>query len=406
MKKKSLIAILLMISLLICSCQKAAPAEELTASIEKEAVEKVALGNAFYEDQLAFSWELFQKSAKVKAENILISPASVATALSMVANGAAGKTAEEILSALGASTAKEQNERIYSWQESLKSKGDVQYKDANSIWIRDIPELRVNDGFLSGNVSYYDAQVFKAPFDKSTVSQINGWVDEKTEGMIPKIINRLDAQAAMMLINALSFDGKWQKEYKEVQDQSFTALDGKLQDAKMMRSTESAYLENESAIGFLRPYNDQYSFGALLPKEKEGFEDYIQNLTTEEFGALISNPQYGLVEAALPKFKNEYRIELNELLSDMGMGSAFSMEEADFSKIAEFPLYISSVLHQTAIEVDEQGTKASAVTGLGANGSSAPAEKKQVILDRPFIYFILDTNTNLPIFIGTVTSLK
>ncbi|MBQ7095748.1 MAG: serpin family protein [Clostridia bacterium] len=407
MKKRSMIAILMIFALGICGCQKASSVEELTASIEKREVEKGILDEDFYKDQLGFSWELFQRSAKSGAENVLISPLSVATALSMAANGADGKTGEEFLSVLRADTGEQLNTRLYSWRKALESEGEVKYRDANSIWIRDLPELEVQEGFLQDNVSYYDAEVFKAPFNKATLAEINGWVKEKTDGMIPKFLEHLEAEGALMLINAISFEGKWKAEYKVVQDRSFTALDGERQDAKMMCSTEGTYLENESAIGFLRPYNNQYSFGALLPKEKDGFEQYIQNLTAEEFGSFIRNKQYLPVDAALPKFKREYSLELNGLLSEMGMPSAFSMEQANFSKIAELPLYISRVLHQTAIEVDEQGTKASAVTGLGMNGgSSAPAEKKQVNLNRPFIYFILDNSTDLPIFIGTVTSLK
>lgn len=407
MKKHSLIAILLIVVLVICGCQKAAPIEELTASIEKREVETGSLDEAFYKDHLHFSWELFQKSAKVDAENILISPLSVATALSMAANGAEGKTSEEFLSVLRADTQEQLNARLYSWRKALESEGEVKYQDANSVWIRDIPELKVRESFLQDNVSYYDAEVFKAPFNRATVAKINGWVKEKTNGMIPKFLESLDDESAVMLLNAISFQAKWEREYKEVREQSFTALDGERQDAKMMCSTEGTYLENEGATGFLRSYNDQYSFGALLPKDENGFEQYIQNLTAEEFGSFIGNKKYLLVDTALPKFKNEYSFELKELLSEMGMPSAFSMEQANFSKMSEYPLYISKVLHQTAIEVDEQGTKASAVTGLGMNGgSSAPAEKKQVILNRPFIYFILDNNTDLPIFIGTVTSLE
>jgi serpin B len=129
----------------------------------------------------------------------------------------------------------------------------------------------------------------------------------------------------------------------------------------------------------------------------------VQNLTGEELQGLLDNKKYGEVECELPKFTYEYQINLNQILQDMGMDTAFG-NGADFSKMADCAygnLYIGDVVHKTYIEVDENGTKAAAITGVGMTTESV-VEKYYVRLDRPFVYMIVDNETELPIFIGTL----
>ena len=215
----------------------------------------------------------------------------------------------------------------------------------------------------------------------------------------------------MILLNALAFEAQWETPYdkSDVQEKTFTAIDGAKQAAKLMKSHESRYIEDANAIGFLRPYqNGEYSFGALLPREDISLENYIASLTAADFYETVSNPKRAAVTAYLPKFEKKWSYELSGILDELGMPLAFS-DEADFSQMAEMPLHISAVQHKTYIKVDEKGTKAAAVTGIMTESDSVPEEpelKVEVRLDRPFVYFILDQKTNLPIFLGTVTSIE
>ncbi len=360
----------------------------------------------FGERQMDFSVELFCKAAqKTRCKNTLIAPISVTMALAMAANGAEGKTAQEMLSVLGGFSMEELNSYLGNWRVNLKNDERSTLRMANSIWIRDIQGFEAKQAFLANNAKYYDAKVFRAPFNKIGVQKINEWVEENTDGMIDQLLEELRPDTMMVLINALAFDAQWNEPYldHQVHKETFTTLEGKKQKVNMMYSTESRYLEGEGVIGFLRPYaGSKYSFGALLPEEGT-FEEYVNNLTGEQLAKLLETKQSTVVRALLPQFANEYSINLNETLEAMGMPSAFI---GGFGKMSNAELYIGEVLHKSVIEVTQSGTRAAAVTSVAMDkGTSPMVEPKTVTLDRPFIYFILDNETNLPIFMGTVTSI-
>jgi len=176
----------------------------------------------------------------------------------------------------------------------------------------------------------------------------------------------------------------------------------------MMHSSEYNYLESDQATGFLKPYQDGYSFAAILPDESISIDDYISNLTAENLSDMLKNIQNTEVSAEMPKFKSEYDTSLVDALQNMGMQNAFT-ESADFSGISsDTGLYINDVLHKTFIQVDERGTKAGAVTAvmMQENGLAVAHEPKFVILDRPFVYMIIDDANQLPVFIGTVKEVQ
>ena len=402
----AILSILCFWMLQLSGCGIPATASDLTAGRTARPVEEKPLDETFYTGQMDFSLKLFQQVAEESAENVLISPLSVALALAMTANGADGTTAEEMQAVLGGYSMEELNAYLHTWMKNLPSESQAKLELANSIWYRDAAELNVKEAFLQTNVDHYDASIYQDAFDQETVKKINQWVKTNTDGMIPHILNEIDPDTMMILINALAFDAKWNKPYEksDVNEEIFTALDGTEQTAQMMRSIEFIYLEEENAVGFLRNYKGgNYSFGALLPNEGITLSEFIDSLTVEGWKSLLQNAQEEVISAYLPKFSNEYSMELNDALKAMGMPSAFN--GANFSKISDCALFIDRVIHKTFIEVDEQGTKAAAVTGIMLNKGASGMPEKEVRLDRPFVYFILDNNTNLPIFMGTVTSI-
>ncbi len=384
--------------------------EKVTSSITEG---KEANSN-FVFNSADFALELFKKSAS-SDENSMISPLSVLLALSMTANGADSSTLAQMEKVLGGElTIDELNKYLRGYIDSLTSTDKAKLSIANSIWFRDDDNsIQVNNDFLQTNADYYNADAYSAAFDEQTLADINNWVNINTDGLIKSILDKIPGEAVMYLINAMVFDATWQDVYNEHQifEDTFNANDGTKQTVSMMRSEESKYLDDGKATGFIKPYADgHYSFIALLPNEDVSIQDYIASMTGEGFTGTIADAKSGIVYSTLPKFTSEYKIQMNDVLKDLGITDAFDSAMADFSKLGNSSLgniFISSVLHKTYISVDELGTKAGAVTSVEMGVTSMPvADIYTVTLDRPFVYAIIDNYTNLPLFIGAVLNIN
>lgn len=374
----------------------------------------VAFKNAYM--QLAV--ELLQKAAEEKREdNLLISPLSMQIALTMTANGADGQTLQEMESVLGQNVALEDlNEYLYDYlydrETGVSRVGNEELKIANSIWFRDQKDsFRVTEDFLQSMANYYVADIYKCPFDNKTVDDINAWVNAKTDGMIPDILEKIDSNSMMYLINAIAFDAQWDEPYDEtaIREGSFTTYEGKKQTVDMMHGEETVYLEDNRATGFLKPYEGgRFVFAVLMPNESTDLYEYLQTLTSESLSQTLAEAQNCKVFTKMPKFSYEFELSMNDALMEMGMPTAFDPDAADLSKLgtsSQGNLYIGNVLHKTFIRVDGLGTQAGAVTmvEIPAEGAMEPESYKEVIVDRPFVYMILDAENKLPIFLGCVT---
>lgn len=386
-------------------------AEDLMEDVIPSAVTGKEDDNDFRESQMELSIKLFRAMSEASGEkNVLISPLSIELALAMTANGAKGKTLDEMQELLGGDiTIDELNEYLYSYVNSLPSGEKYKVDIANSIWIRDEEgRLTIEDNFLKKNADYYGAAAYKAPFDSSTVRDINNWVNDNTDGMIDKVIEEIPYDAIMYLINALVFDAEWQKIYErnEIYDGVFTTEAGEERDVQMMFSSESKYFKTDSAKGFFKNYKDaKYSFVGILPDEDMTLDEYIASLDGEELLAVLDGAENGMVNVDLPKFEYEYELEMNNVLKSLGMPTAFDSQNADFTGIGRSiydNIFICRVLHKTHIKVDERGTKAGAVTVIEMFDCGAAMPPLTITLDRPFVYMIIDNETNLPIFMGCV----
>lgn len=411
---KKILCLIMTGALALCAgaCSKnTIQSSELTKDITAQKQESVEIGDDFRSKSMEFAFELY-KNSDSEDKNTLLSPLSVMLVLGMTANGAGGDTLAQFEDILGGGmSAQELSEFYRSYVDSLQSTDKTKVSIANSIWIKDMEGLRARPAFLQKSVDYYDATVYQADFDSKTIDDINQWVDDKTDGMIDGIIEELPPEALMVLINAISFDAEWQSIYNkdDVRDTDFTSYTGNKQVVEGMYGSENEYLEDENTTGFIKKYKDGYSFVALLPDEDVSIEEYVNSLTGEKFANLIDNRKSNLTYTMIPKFKYEYTIKLNEPLYNMGFEQMFDPSAADFSELAEFDygnIYVGSVLHKTFIEMGEKGTRAAAVTAeILAGNAMMPSDTKQVYLDRPFVYVIMDDETNLPIFIGTVLEL-
>lgn len=385
-------------------------ATDMTKDVTAKDIEDKSPDDTFLDSQMELSAKLFKQSvSRSGGENVLVSPLSISLALAMTANGAEGTTREEMEELLaGDMTIEELNQYLHTYVNGLPSDEKYKFHIANSIWYRDDEGLTIEEDFLQNNADYYGASIYKSPFDDTTVADINTWVKNNTDGMIDEIIDRIDRDTVMYLINALSFDAEWNTKYLETEiwDGTFTTLGKEERSVEMMSSMESVYLENEDVTGFVKHYKDKkYSFVALLPKDSEGINEFVFSLTGEKLQALLKGQQTASVEVVIPKFSYEYSISMNQMLKDLGMPTAFDTSLADFSKMASSSqgnIYIGDVTHKTFITVDENGTKAGAVTKVEMMDESAAMSDYRVDLNRPFVYLIMDNENNLPIFMGTV----
>ncbi len=391
-------------------------AVNLSEAVKSQEVSGKTLDEPFVKAQTEFYLNLFKKAEQeTPEENIFISPYSAMQALAMTANGANGSTKTGMENALGGLPLDELNQYLYTQRTTTPNDEKCKLNTVNSIWYRNnFPEFDVKPEFLQKNADYYGADAFSAPFDDSTVSDINNWCKTKTEGMIPQLLEEIPEDAMMYLINAVTFDGKWEIPYDSNFDvldgRTFTAADGTEQTAEMLYSeNEYEYLSDEHAEGFYKPYSGgKYAFAAILPEEGMTAEEYLSGLTAESLQNMLANPESKSLLTMMPKFSYDYEIKLNSALAEMGMEEAFTFD-ADFTNMSENlgdKLYISEVLHKTHIDVTPEGTSAAAVTSVQITIESVRIFEKNIILDRPFIYMIVDRETCLPVFMGILNKLN
>lgn len=412
---KRMIAVVLLLSLLLTGCAADTPAQSGGDMMENVKPNQIAYSEPAQIENAAvtdFGLRLFRQTLEDR-KNTLISPLSVLYALSMTANGAQGNTLSQMETVLGMPV-----ESLNGWLG--KYLADFSQPDreklhlANAIWFKDDPLLTVEESFLQTNADYYGAGIYKAPFDDTTLKDINRYVEEHTNGTVKDILDEIPEDAVMYLVNALAFEAKWQKVYEEyqVQEGIFTTQAGEEQTVDMMYSTEHSYLEDDLATGFLKYYEDRrFAFAALLPKEGVTVSEYVASLTGDQLQQLLQNPQDITVHGAIPKFETNYDAQLQQTLQTMGMTDAFDWTAADFSRMGSYEdkyLCIDRVLHKTHISVTEQGTKAGTATvvEMVAMGAVMVEEFKTVTLDRPFVYMIIDTQSGTPIFMGTLMDVK
>lgn len=354
-------------------------------------------------------------AADIKAgKNVFVSPESILTAMAMAVNGAKGDTLAEMQKALyGTLSVDEFNNNMSAYNDFLVLTEDVKFNLANSIWIKDKKnQITANQNFITQNEKLYHSQSYLEPFDKTTVKKMNDWVNKKTNGMIPDIIQTIPDNARMYLMNALSFEGRWNSQYRgsQIGQGSFTTAAGQNQKVTMLSSTEHTYLHDDNAIGVMKYYEgSEYAFVAILPNKDVSLEKYVSQMTGDSFLNLIRTAESKQVKTKIPEFSYDYDVKLKEPLKAMGIQKAFT-SAADFGNMGttqEGILYIDDVVHKTHIELDRNGTKAAAVTKAVAAGSAAPIEPpKEVYLDRPFLFAIVEESIGLPIFMGVVNAVK
>ncbi|NMC39339.1 MAG: serpin family protein [Bacteroidales bacterium] len=388
------------------SCDKAEepfPTEPVPINLTAEQIKLIDSENSF-------AFDIFNHvlNSSEETENILISPLSISIALSMTLNGAEGDTRNAIIEALRLQgiTPDEINTSYKSLAKDLLSVDKrVLISIANSVWTED--EFPVRQEFIDILKNYYDAESRSFDIDDpSTPDIINSWIEEKTNRLIKNMISELDDNTVMLLINAIYFKGKWKNQFdaSKTTDGLFKRADNTSVDVPMMKQTENfkAYRGNGFVIAELPYGQGNYVMNVLIPDNGKNLNALIPELNDANFSSWVSNMSSMKTDITFPRFKYEYKKELTDILSDMGMGIAFT-ENADFSQICGlYDLLISFIKHQAFIETNEEGTEAAAATVVGFELTSAP-DFLVLNLDRPFIYIIRETTTNSIVFMGRLS---
>ncbi|MBE9031209.1 serpin family protein [filamentous cyanobacterium LEGE 11480] len=362
-----------------------------------------------------FGFKLFQaiqnQATTSPPENIFVSPSSVAIALAMSYNGANGSTRTDMAQALqlnGMSLAalNQSNEALKAALEGADP--DVQLSIANSLWAR--KGVAFKPDFIQRNRDFYQAEVSLLDFTRQdSVGTINNWVKAKTQGKIPKVVDRLNPDDVMYLINAVYFKGGWSVPFepKLTTQQPFRQADGtQKQHPMMIRRDRFSYSENDQFQAVNLPYGSgRWSMYVFLPRKSSNLTEFSKTLTAANWQAWMQGfkKQTGFVQ--LPKFKSEFDTELKSSLTALGMGDAFNPQKADFSNLLKGDKSsINQVKHKTFVEVNEQGTEAAAVTSIGITTTSIqqPTKAFEMIVDRPFFCAIRDNETGTLLFMGTI----
>ena len=349
-------------------------------------------------------------SAEASGKNIMFSPTNLNFALGMIAEGAKGETKGILDDYLGtndfAAYAKEYLDKIKAYNtedESYEYQSKVKIADA--VWVDN--GLTLQEKFKNTVSDSFGAEVEAVDFSaaEKTCDVINSWCDKNTEGLIPKIItpDLINDNTGLCLTNSLYFESGWSGEPWKVSDteESF----GKKEKTKYMTCTGDQYYENDKATAFGRDYANGLSFIGILPNDEGDF-----NLEDLDIGKLLkSNPEYDEVDCKMPKLNFETSTVLNDMLSSLGLDNLFS-SNADFSGIADQNVNVDTILQKTKLELDENGTKAAAVTAVTMECMSAAVEKEPIIktveLTRPFAFLIYDRSNDEILFIGKVTSIS
>ena len=361
----------------------------------------------------AFGFEFFKTIQQFAdtTRNLMVSPLSVSMALGMTRNGAAGGTLDSMTRTLGF-TGLTGNEINESCQFILKTfttlDPKVELSIANSIWYKNT--FPVEQEFILTNQNYFEASVTPLDFtDPESVTTINKWVSDKTNNLIPKIIESIPENMVMYLINAVYFKGIWKYQFdkNKTAPRTFYLADGTtVQAPAMMLQGDILYYKGLDFSAVDLPYNQgNFTMTVLLPDSGYSPGNLVNRLSQENWILWSGNFIKTDVVLQLPKFKYEYdEKKMVPVLTKMGMGVAFDPENADFTRInVNGELFISEVRHKTYIETNEEGTEAAAVTSVGITTTSAgPGNTVYFYVNRPFVYFISEKSTGTLLFIGTV----
>ena len=388
------------------------PSEQPTVlnetGVTQEQIDKVVDANN------KFAIEMYkQLSGNSSEDNVFFSPYSISSAMAIVYEGARGTTADEIRT-------------VFSYPEDImdlrkgyahlfnsinKPNENYELRTANALWAqKDYPFL---DEYLETAKTYYGGKLANLDFvndPEGSRTTINRWVENQTNGKIKDLLPKgsVNPLTRLVVTNAVYFKGKWVKQFdpKDTYKTDFHVTPEKKVKVDMMalRSEVFNYTEDDTVKVLELPYSgNRLSMLVILPKQNHTIDEVEDSLTIEKIREWQSNLNPREIDVHLPKFKMETKYKLNDVLSTMGMPTAFIPDTADFSGMnGNRELFISHVIHQAYVDVNEEGTEAAAATGITMELSAVPPENP-FVADHPFIFLIVDKETGGILFMGRLS---
>ncbi len=352
----------------------------------------------------AFGFDVFAKLNAAEKGNVVISPSSVALALSMTENGAAAKTRSAIAQVLHGSDVSDSqlNAEVATLLDDIpKPTSDVQFSIANSLWVKN--GFPIRHSFANEMQRSYRAKVTNIPFNDAGLAQLNGWVKDQTFGLIPKLLDRFDTLDVAVLANALALKAKWLHQFDphETSPAPFYSASGAPHTISMMRQgTQFEYAKGNQWQLVRLPYRgDRYAMYIFLPAKNSGLA-----FASAAFERARRELKPMLIELQMPRFTVNYNTNLNGPLSALGMGIAFDPSAANFSRMTSSAVHVSRVEHVTYVRVDEEGTQAAAATAVVTATRAMLPPKEQMIVDHPFYMLLRDDRTDQILFLSRITA--
>jgi serpin B len=402
MKMQVIVTGFVIAAFFVSGCKK----DKTSSAPDPKPIEVSEKGREILSASNDFGVEMFRQVSLVEPGNLMLSPLSASSALSMLLNGCDGETFSQISIMLGYKdlTSDEINELYQSLvAQLLDADPQVNLAMANAIWYRQ--GFQVKTEFLNTMQSSYDATTEALDFDSpQALTTINNWASDNTNGKITKVMDEISADEVMFLMNALYFKGDWTYKF----DKSKTSLQPftpEGQDPVMVEMMQANLSFRQFAGQGYRALELSYgrqNFAMVIVLPDAGLDDFITGFDGDkwhEITAALDDAIPFSTELYMPKFKFSYEKQLNDQLKAMGMLDAFEPDMADLSGIADADLYVSFVKQNTFVDVNEEGTEAAAVTTIGVYNTSIP---EPLIVNKPFVFAIRERMTNSLLFIGKV----
>ena len=411
---KRIVLLFLSACMLLGGCSNAIRLYEAPSAQEERGsgeIEPVELNNA-WQRAAYFVDQVYAENSG----NVLVSPLSLNVALGLVTEGTTGETAKELYQYLGREDYADWANQYLAYAESLKEESErhsdytFAYKLANSVWVRKDETLKKE--YLVTAHEAFRAQVETADFagkPEQSAKRINSWCDEHTEGLVKEIVtpDKLTKDLMAIVINSVYFESPWRDKWS-LEEREFTALSGKKTRQEMLTDVLTDYFENEKCTAFSKQYYNGFEFIGILPKAEGDFS--LGELDLESL--MASRTDAYEVHALAPKLEYETKAEnVIDVLKAQGVNRVFG-GSAEFGEMIEGSnLMISEIIQKCRIEMDEDGTRAAAVTAILMKKSVSIAEPKkkeikEVFLDRPFAFLIYDSVNDQILFAGKVTSIQ
>jgi serpin B len=420
---KKVVSILLIVVLsvtMLCACARDYDIEpvkkdtndnnQVVAPMMNEIADVAPSKNEAIKDtMLDFNLKLLKELNK-EGQNLFYSAFSINSALTMTYFGANGTTKDEMHKTLsyGDMTLEDIAASQKALIKSYENSGDTTFNTANSIWIDD--GYPIKQSFINTMNDVFDTETRNVPMaEPKTVDKVNGWVSDKTNGMIEKLFEKSDnplAHVKMLLMNAIYFKGDWTTPFDpdRTYKRDFNGETVTTQVDIMFSDENVLGYEGDDYKAVSLPYGDDKRFSMVVVLPNDDINSFVNAQTKDTLNKLLTTfEEKDEAIVQMPKFSLEETVRLNDTLKALGMEQAFT-GSADFSNMAD-GLFIDTVLHKAKVEVDEKGTKAAAVTVV-TMCESAPMNQFIFIADKPFLFFIVDGAEDMVLFTGKVSNLE